>query len=261
MKRHRIWIIVTALMVVLASVAGLALANVGSGEAEVRISARRLDDGRTEFALQQRTAGQWGERILPRSRFFPATPRSDAWLNSSSLTVATEGPIVRETGTAEYDNGRITTSVETRVPYGAIERTLHSSVTVKADGRSALGLRFECGADGIRFVEVINLPRLSTEARHDELTVEFQFTPPPSDWTRRSGLETWAANPDWGSNQGYWITYSYSRAMIYSRLRDADSFEVEIDVGSSEPLRATFSLNGVFDTPIQPNIDRCGDYY
>ncbi len=42
--------------------------------AEVRITAQRLADGRTEFALQEREAdGEWGERLLTRARFFPAT--------------------------------------------------------------------------------------------------------------------------------------------------------------------------------------------
>ena len=57
-------------------------------DAEVRITARRLADGRTEFALQERAAGgSWGERRLPRSRFFPASPVAGRWLSSSVLTV------------------------------------------------------------------------------------------------------------------------------------------------------------------------------
>ena len=60
------------------------------GSAEVRVAARRLADGRTEFALQQRQAGgDWGEHVLPRARFFPANPTVDRWLASSSLTIAT----------------------------------------------------------------------------------------------------------------------------------------------------------------------------
>ena len=53
---------------------------------EVRIVARRLDDARTEFALQQRQPdGEWGDRILPRSRFFPADPGHSRWLSSSPI--------------------------------------------------------------------------------------------------------------------------------------------------------------------------------
>ena len=72
--------------------AGLGLSGVAAqapdAEAEVRITARRLADGRTEFALQERAAGDsWGERRLPGSRFFPASPVVGRWLSSSPLTV------------------------------------------------------------------------------------------------------------------------------------------------------------------------------
>ena len=57
--------------------------------AEVRITAQRLADGRTEFALQEREAdGEWGERLLPRARFFPATVTVGRWLVSTPLTVS-----------------------------------------------------------------------------------------------------------------------------------------------------------------------------
>lgn len=51
----------------------------------VRITARRLADGRVEFALQERKGGQWSDRLLPRSRYFPTNARIDRWLRSSPL--------------------------------------------------------------------------------------------------------------------------------------------------------------------------------
>ena len=51
----------------------------------VRITARRLADGRVEFALQERKASQWSERLLPRGRYFPTSARVDRWLRSSPL--------------------------------------------------------------------------------------------------------------------------------------------------------------------------------
>lgn len=76
-------------------VAALALAALAAGavyaashSAEVRITARQLEDGRVEFALQQRVGGEWGERQLPRSRFFPADVGHNRWLNSTPLTVS-----------------------------------------------------------------------------------------------------------------------------------------------------------------------------
>ena len=55
---------------------------------EVRITARKLADGRIEFGLQQRQSdGTWGVRQLPRVRFFPTTAEVDRWLRSSYLTL------------------------------------------------------------------------------------------------------------------------------------------------------------------------------
>lgn len=48
---------------------------------EARIAARRLADGRIEFAL--RPAGS--QSLLPRGRFLPANPRIGAWLQSTPV--------------------------------------------------------------------------------------------------------------------------------------------------------------------------------
>ena len=49
-----------------------------------RIVARRLADGRTEFGWQP-TGG--GQRVLPRSRYFPANAQAERWLRSSPIEV------------------------------------------------------------------------------------------------------------------------------------------------------------------------------
>ena len=64
----------------------------GHGETEVRISAKRLESGVVEFALQQRDGDHWGERIAPRSRYFPTNARVDHWLNSSPIAIDTPAP-------------------------------------------------------------------------------------------------------------------------------------------------------------------------
>lgn len=53
----------------------------------VRIVARKLDNGRVEFGLQQRTNGSWGERDLPRARYFPPTATVGRWLGSSTINL------------------------------------------------------------------------------------------------------------------------------------------------------------------------------
>ena len=57
-------------------------------EVVVRIVARKRNDGKVEFGLQERGAdGSWGERQLPRARLFPTTARVDAWLRSSVVNL------------------------------------------------------------------------------------------------------------------------------------------------------------------------------
>ena len=107
----------------------VAAAQVAGGEVEVRVAAQRLADGRTEFALQQREAdGAWGDRVLPRSRFFPANADVGRWLSSSPLTVEAQSESML---TATPDAG-----VEVRV---AAQRL--------ADGRMEFALQ-ERAADG-----------------------------------------------------------------------------------------------------------------
>jgi hypothetical protein len=56
----------------------------------VRIAAQLLDDGRMEFALQERDDDDsWRERRLPTGRFFPADMRVGRWLSSSTLILTT----------------------------------------------------------------------------------------------------------------------------------------------------------------------------
>ena len=82
--RTTIALIVVLVALVLPTTAGAELAGAG---VEVRIGAQRLDDGRTEFALQVREEGSWSELVLPRSRYFPTTAGVDDWLNSSALNL------------------------------------------------------------------------------------------------------------------------------------------------------------------------------
>lgn len=89
MSINRITIAVCALLVLAAGAVG-ALAQSQLAESEVRISARQLEDGRIEFALQPRDGDGWGERLLPAQRKFPAEPGHDRWLYSSPLDVFDE---------------------------------------------------------------------------------------------------------------------------------------------------------------------------
>ncbi len=62
------------------------------GGIEVRITAQLLQDGRTEFALQQRESNGWSTRIVPRNRFLPAEPPLDQWFVSTPVTIGAPTP-------------------------------------------------------------------------------------------------------------------------------------------------------------------------
>ena len=83
-----------------------------SNDAEVRIVARKLDSGRIEFGLQQRQADNtWGNRQLPRVRFFPTTATVNRWLASSPLDLSVgEARIVAR----KLESGRIEFGLQQR---------------------------------------------------------------------------------------------------------------------------------------------------
>ena len=81
---------VLALSALVAIIAGAIYAAGHGSDAEVRVGAKRLDDGRVEVAVQQRDAdGGWGELQRPDARFLPADVTGE-WRMSSpvGLTVA-----------------------------------------------------------------------------------------------------------------------------------------------------------------------------
>lgn len=83
---------VLLIALVAAIIGGIATYSVSAltstAKTEVRITAQRVDDGRVEFALQQREDdGTWGERLLPSRRFFPAEGSVNRWAISTPLEI------------------------------------------------------------------------------------------------------------------------------------------------------------------------------
>ena len=103
MKRY--WHVLAGMMVGLiigASATGFIWATSGNS-AEVRVVARKLDDGRVEVALQTRPIDAqaqlegldspgWGERLQPRLRFLADEATTNRWYASSAVTIEVEEP-------------------------------------------------------------------------------------------------------------------------------------------------------------------------
>ena len=92
MKSRKIWggvSVIGAFLIMGAMVFGITgAASSTSQEVEVRVSAKRLADGRTEFAVQQRDGnGEWSDRILPSRRLLSATPPVGRWIPSTPVSV------------------------------------------------------------------------------------------------------------------------------------------------------------------------------
>ena len=69
-------------LAVLIGATSYALSQSIASESDVQIVAQKLEDGRIEFGLEQD-----GERILPRTRYFPADALVGRWLKSSTIRV------------------------------------------------------------------------------------------------------------------------------------------------------------------------------
>lgn len=65
--------------------AALALISADGHGGQVRITARQIEDGRVETALQIRNGGAWSERIAPERRYLPAGAPDGKWLSSSPV--------------------------------------------------------------------------------------------------------------------------------------------------------------------------------
>ena len=111
-------------LVVAVLVAGAASALAQDAGSEVRIAARRLADGRVEFALQPRSGGGWGARVLPSSRYFPANAAVGRWLSSSPVDA---GGAEARIAARRLADGRIEFALQPRAGSGWGERVLPSS--------------------------------------------------------------------------------------------------------------------------------------
>ena len=111
-------------LVVSVLVAGAASALAQDAGSEVRIGARRLADGRVEFALQPRSGGGWGERVLPSSRYFPANAAVGRWLSSSPVDAR---GVEARIAARRLADGRIEFALQPRAGGGWGARVLPSS--------------------------------------------------------------------------------------------------------------------------------------
>ena len=234
------------LAVALASLATLGAAGYAAyganHESEVRIVARRLDDGRTEFGLQQRgTDGEWAERQLPTRRFFPADPGHGRWLSSSPLGVA---PPPKEPfeGSGSV-NGVVFNTVSDEFTDETSTRVSVSERVGEVTNRASLDVW--CRSSGTFSVWLISRDWLS-DYDSQEVDVTHRLDEAPhivERWKILGFVQTavYLAPPD-------------ERA-FYDSLRGAETLRLRTPTSRT----LTFDLSDFLDTPAQVNIDACDE--
>ena len=243
------------------------------GTEEVRINARRLDDGRIEFALQQRSDGSWSERILPRARKLPVDSEVGRWLNSSPVAIDvgtesevrldSEGPILREEGYIDYDDGRYFTNVRMNTDETGAS-WMSSTLWIKADAYryedidSAVWLAIRCEA-GQRIAEIHQLRLEPARGANYFYNAHYGVSPPTADGFTNAPNLRWDTYERYRED-GTWTVNIRLDTPFYLHIRSASNLVIRL-VGNGVSEDLTFSLDGYWETSIQPNLDRCGDYY
>ena len=84
------WVVVAALLAALIGGGAALIIRAQSDDpaTELRLSARRLDDGTVELGLQRRTPDGWSARILPDGRFLSLEIPNNEWLNSAAFALS-----------------------------------------------------------------------------------------------------------------------------------------------------------------------------
>ena len=238
-----------AILALLAMLAGSVAWAATGGEAEVRITARQLEDGRVEFVLQQRVNGGWGERMLPASRFFPANVEHSRWLNSTPVTVsvaaASEAPRASLT---RGDPGKWQSSV-----IGADDWDGAQGVKMTLDNEQGDSLSLMCKHDHL-FVDVVKRTSHWSVRRVAGADVQYRFSTDgerhSAEWLYVRDGYRYEFSPDVLNDVGAWVRSLIGKTELQMQFKFR---------GSSLLLgNAAFDLRGMTNAEAWPNIVNCG---
>lgn len=237
----------------------------GGAEYTVRIAARRLANGRTEFGLQVRQGSGWGATHLPASRFFPADAApGGGWLRSSEINlddafnpvpdnvpiIASSNGVVLRSG--DLDNNRWN-GLEPTLYYGtdrdALTDELRTWVVARARTDRSLWstIRLQVGCyGGVYFVSMWE--NILPDAGSDRVvSVRYHID------DGAAVEDAWPASDE--SDDIFVASDGFEQA-----LRNANKLLVRLSFDSIT-LTATFTgLRELWTTPVQPNLDYCGRY-
>ena len=237
------------------------------GGGEVRVAAR-VQDGRVEFAIQQRddSSSRWGQReTLGR---LPATPTEGTWYTSRPVTVTAAEKMMP------------TTTQPSTAPAGTFPFV--------GTGQTPNGFFYWAEDKGITgFQSGVELSGNTTDSTYDEARLWFAcdkdggtlwmgmfigaWLSYSKEWIKGSVSDrTYIAEAKFGKTyEGTWQTYGLAAYDEQVEIGNASSFMAKAKQHRWLSVRvprydgtvtATFDLGGAFDTPVQRNLDECGNY-
>ena len=218
------------------------------GQTELRIQAQLRDDDRIEFAVQQRTDDGWSERMLPRLRVMRAFGDPTNWLSSSAISVSVDVEPSHVIVSPDPVQRSVAAAINPILRSGWQTGTLQYSADLDVEGRlnsvvtahSEEGLQLQIGCfNGARRVQLAGAASDASGAI--ALTIDDM-----------QSKAIWRVVEDGDST----VLRPADAGRLLERLRVADTLAVTVD----ELPSATFSLSGMFETPIQANLDQCGNY-
>ena len=233
----------------------------------MRVAAVQHGDGRIEFAVVHK-----GERISPSGRYLPSNPTRDIWYTSTPVTLAVdvepevvevivekEPPTVTAPKTSQNLPIRVDAEVDGDIYYMAADtsqsgfRTYIAVVGETSDSLySESTLAFYCDRDdpdGNVFV----IAWASTEWTGAKMSMDDDYYAIATIGNVYSGKE-------------YNMNVSNRDQ---AEIEDATAFFNEAKKSSGVTIdfpryngtvSAYFDFTGLFDTPVQPNLDKCGSY-
>ena len=176
-------------------------------------------------------------------------------------------PIYRLHGTWFYSD-QITAESELVEYWGSTITGTESKVSVVAEGEFALTepvptLVIFCYENGSRRIYVENValePSWNEERERIEYDVSYRIAPTVD------GLPTGERGAQWLAGQDFdfvdqWTAYPNLDNLLYLQLKHTEQLEVALTGKHGESVELTFVVSGAFDTRLQPNIERCGDYH
>ena len=267
-RTHIITIAVSIL--ILLGATGIALSQSITSTSDVRIVAQKLEDGRIEFGLEQD-----GERILPRTRFFPADAQVGRWLRSSAIGVNVSSPeaVTEQPSASEAGLSR---SHQNPVEYGEYDfGVTEDGVSWGHTDAGVNGVRTWVSVDGYTDSHLYDEADLTFFCDHN---VGSLWASIDAGWRSQLDYE-W--NPAWldGDGQPYayfgvqgtsdWYTYGLfvvsdghsvqtSHARFWSDALGHDWLRVDLPQYSGS-ITATFDIGDLAWTPVFSLMQSCSD--